>query len=164
MPTSSVVFKKYLSDVFVETGSHVGNGITAALEAGFPKVYSIELSDKYFSICRDKFAGDNRVTIVKGDSGLVLYDVIKDIDTRITFWLDGHYSGGNTACGIANSPIMYELDLIKKHHIKDHIIMVDDMRGFNDQEMKNKIIEINNDYKFYYEDGFCPKDVLVAKL
>jgi hypothetical protein len=164
VPTSSIVFSKYLSNAFVETGSLVGGGIDAALEAGFKSVYSIELSDKYYNICLDKYRGKDNVHIIKGDSGLLLYGVIKDIDSKITFWLDGHHSGGDTAWGIANSPIMYELDLIKKHHIKDHIILVDDMRGFNDADIRAKILEINKNYRFYYENGYCPNDVLVAKV
>jgi len=164
MPITSDIFKKYLSDTFVETGSLTGGGVEAALKAGFTTLYSIELSDKYWRICHDKFSCNNNITIVKGDSGIILYDVIKDINTRITFWLDGHDSGGDTARGIDGSPIMYELNFIKKHHIKDHIILVDDMRGFNDKVIRDKILEINNEYKFYYEEGHIPNDILVAKI
>lgn len=164
MPIKFSTLKKYLSDAFVETGSYYGDGIDASINAGFTSIYSIELSDKYFNICKNRYAENNRVHLVHGDSGLILYDVIKDIDTRITFWLDGHYSGEDTACGMANNPALLELGLIKNHHIKNHIILIDDLRTYNDSELRAKILEINEGYKFYYEDGHCPKDILVAML
>lgn len=169
MPTTSIVFKKYLSDVFVETGSYMGHGIDYALQAGFKNIYSIELSTKYFEFCIDKYNTWEKVikepelvvynkegmfiNLVRGDSGLVLYDVISKIDKRITFWLDGHYSGGDTAKGIAVSPILYELSLIKKHSIQNHIIMIDDLRDLNVPPILDRIKEINPSYRFIYEDG-----------
>jgi len=140
----------------------MGHGIGYALEAGFPKVYSIELSDKYFGFCTEKFLGNDKVSIIKGDSGQILYDVIKSIDTRITFWLDGHHSGGDTARGIDVSPILRELDQLKKHPIKDHIILVDDLRDLNVGDIMNKILEVNIHYKFLYENGTVLNDILVA--
>ena len=46
MPSKVENFKKYPNPVFVETGSLMGDGIQQALEAGFQKVISIELSEK----------------------------------------------------------------------------------------------------------------------
>ena len=44
-----------MNPVFVETGSHIGNGIQEAIDAGFTEVYSIELSGKFFNICKERF-------------------------------------------------------------------------------------------------------------
>jgi hypothetical protein len=46
------------------------------------------------------------------------------------FWLDAHYSGGNTAQGFENTPIMSELEYVFKHNIKGHIILIDDAGDF----------------------------------
>lgn len=54
--------------VFVETGSYVGNGIEPALAQGFKNIISIELTDKYASFCRSRFAQNNNVHIIQGDS------------------------------------------------------------------------------------------------
>ena len=152
MPSSSGLFKEYLSEVFVETGSYVGDGVACALEAGFNRVYSIELADKYYEHCVARFSGDQRVTIVKGDSGIMLYEATKDINCKITFWLDGHHSCGDTALGCAWSPLMKELELIGQHPIKEHTIIIDDMIcwerdnpviGFGIKEIQEKIISIN---------------------
>lgn len=178
MPSSLDLFKKYLSDYFVETGSYIGDGVQFAIEAGFKAIYSIELADKYRDICTNRFKDNDSVTIIKGDSGVMLHDAIKDLDSRITFWLDGHHSCGDTGLGCAWTPLMHELDLIKKHHIKNHIIMIDDMVcwekenpviGFGIKEIQEKILSINPKYSFEYQSGYwdkkyCEKYVLIAKI
>jgi hypothetical protein len=173
MPSNTQVFSKYKNKIFLETGSYLGEGIQQALNAGFEKVVSIELSDKYFSICQNRFSDNSNVTIVKGDSFKVLPDIIKDINEPITFWLDGHHSCGDTALGEHWAPLMQELDVIKEHSIKTHTILIDDMRcwqepnpvhGFYKEDIFIKLKEINSDYKFTYEDGCEKNDILVAHL
>jgi hypothetical protein len=173
MPTNTENFRKYKNEVLVETGSFLGDGISQALEAGFNQVISIELSDKYFDLCISKFEKDSRVKIVKGDSYKILPEVIQNIDKRITFWLDGHHSCGDTALGDYWAPLIQELEVIKGHPIKDHTIMIDDMRcwelpnpvhGFFKEDIFEKLREINSNYKFDYLDGSEPKDILVAYI
>jgi hypothetical protein len=173
MPSNIENFKKYSNNIFIETGSFLGDGIQQALDAGFNKVISIELSDKYFSISTNRFSNNPNVTIIQGDSFKVLPDVISDIDEPITFWLDGHHSCGDTALGEYWAPLIQELDVIKDHPIKTHTILIDDMRcweepnpthGFYKEDIFNKLKEINSDYKFTYEDGCEKNDILVAHL
>ena len=173
MPSKSEIFKKYLNKKFIETGSFMGDGIQQALDAGFENVISIELSDKYFSICENRFSSDNKVKIVKGDSFKVLPSILSEIDTTVTFWLDGHHSCGDTALGDFWAPLIQELDVIKEHKIKNHTILIDDMRcwehpnpvhGFYKEDIFSKLLEINKDYKFTFEDGQFENDILVAHL
>ena len=74
----------------------------------------------------------------------------------ITFWLDSHWSGvADVGCDPETiCPILYELDQIKKHPIKSHVIMIDDIRlmipehfKVTKEEIVNKIMEINPAYK-----------------
>ena len=171
MPSKKENFEKYPNEYFIETGSYMGDGIKQALDAGFKNIISIELSDKYYNLCKNRFANDNRVTIVRGDSYKVLPDVIKNINSSITFWLDGHHSSGDTAIGDYWAPLIQELDVIKNHKINIHTIMIDDMRcweflnpvhGFYKEDIISKLKEINKDYKFEYQDGLQPNDILVA--
>jgi hypothetical protein len=173
MPSTSELFKKYLNKKFIETGSYIGDGIQQALDVGFENVISIELSDKYFSICQNRFSSDNKVKIVKGDSFKVLPSILSEIDTTVTFWLDGHHSCGDTALGDFWAPLMQELDVIKEHKIKNHTILIDDMRcwehpnpvhGFYKKDIFSKLLEINKDYKFTIEDSQIKNDILVAHL
>ena len=171
MPSKTENFSKYPNGIFIETGSFLGDGIQQALNAGFNKVISIELSDKYFEISKNRFANNPNVEIVKGDSFKVLPDVLKDIDEPVTFWLDGHHSCGDTALGDHWAPLMQELDVIKEHPIKTHTILIDDMRcwelpnevhGFYKDDIFKKLSELNPDYQLTYEDGLQENDILVA--
>lgn len=42
---------KRRTDWFIETGSYIGLGIDLALQSGFSKVFSIELTDHYHNAC-----------------------------------------------------------------------------------------------------------------
>lgn len=165
-------FRKFPNEYFVETGSYFGEGIEFALRAGFSYVLSIELSPFLHQECRRKFAPYPNVILFQGDSGKLLSDMIEDIHSPITFWLDGHYSEGYTSKGDKNSPIMEELEAIKEHPIKNHTILIDDIRllgtmsfdGVSLHQLKQKIWEINPHYKISFIDGSFPKDILVAEI
>lgn len=173
MPSNTQIFSKYPNTTFIETGSFVGDGIQQALDAGFQKVISIELSDKYFDICKNRFLNNEKVTLFKGDSYKVLPDILSNINEPATFWLDGHHSCGDTALGDYWAPLIQELETIKNHQIKTHTILIDDMRcwkepndvhGFYEPDIFEKLKEINNDYKFSYEDSPVKNDILAAYI
>ena len=85
-----------------------------------------------------RFENDHKVKIIKGDSGKVLKDIVKEISEPILFWLDGHYSSeffiGDeyfvTAKSDLNTPVEEELRTILASR-RDHIILIDDARLFN---------------------------------
>jgi hypothetical protein len=171
MPTNSSIFLKYKNLVFIETGSYKGEGIQSAIESGFNKIYSIELSEYYFKYCVEKFKERSDVKIIKGDSSIELKNLLDIINEPVTFWLDGHYSEGKTAKGEKYSPLMEELEIIKSHFIKTHTIIIDDLRcwkknenyNFDVEDIKNKLFEINKNYTFIIEDSTKFKqDILVA--
>ena len=158
-------FHPYISPVFLETGSYLGDGISAAIMAGFEEIYSIELSKKYYEHCKRKFSNNPNVHIIFGDSALILQSIINSIDKKITFWLDGHYSSGDTACGAYKVPLIQELEQIKSHPIKNHTILIDDIRLLRTKQnefcdikenifdIEKIITSINKDYKISYIDG-----------
>lgn len=158
--------------VFIETGSSVGEGIQRALLSGFQEIHSIELSPKHFFVCTERFRCNPIVNLHFGDSGKDLFDIIKNINEPITFWLDGHYQGGETARGETMSPILKELHQIKRHHIKTHTLLIDDVRLFGTYEFDyttrqmiiDAIYAINPNYTISYEDGFVKNDILVAEV
>ena len=103
----------------------MGDGVQQALDAGYKNIISIELSDKYHSISTNRFVSNPNVSIVKGDSFLVLPSIMENVNERVTFWLDGHHSCGDTALGEHWAPLMQELDVIKNHGIKTHTIIIE---------------------------------------
>lgn len=170
--TTKEVFAKYPNKYFVETGTFFGDGVQMALDAGFPIVNSIELSKHYFNISKQRFIADPRVHLTLGSSAKVLGDVIKKIKEPITFWLDGHYCGPYTAQDGGMTPLLRELEQIKKHPIKTHTIMIDDIRDLGTKNLDKislgqviTLIEsINPKYRFAFEDGHVKNDVLVAYI
>src|SRR5690242_15318020 len=60
---------------FVETGTLFGDTI-AAMQPHFHRLVSIELSEELARKARERFAGQDNVTILQGDSGEVLARVL----------------------------------------------------------------------------------------
>jgi hypothetical protein len=60
MPIINNLFEKYKNtEVFVESGSHVGEGIQRALDAGFTNIISVELAQNYYYHCIMRFNGNS---------------------------------------------------------------------------------------------------------
>ena len=139
--------------VLIETGTYRGDMIKAQLN-NFKKIYSIELSDFLFTEARNRFHKSKHVKVLQGDSGLLMPELLKQIDESAIFWLDGHYSGGITAQGELECPIYMELDAIFNGRIKSNAILIDDARcfvGLNDYPTIDEIIfHIENKVKNYH--------------
>ena len=117
--------------VLIETGTYLGDMIYATRDV-FDEIHSIELNPKFFEIAKKRFARDARVTIVQGDSGEVLGQVLSRVNRPCLFWLDGHYTAGKYAIRPdSETPIEKELRHIAKHPLKNaHVILIDDARDF----------------------------------
>jgi len=117
-------------NILVETGTFRGEMVEAQLNY-FKQIFSIELSEKLWQSADNKFRSNNHVSILFGDSGKVLKDVMTQLDAPAIFWLDGHYSAGETAKGETECPIYEEIDAIFSDKRFNHILLVDDARCFN---------------------------------
>jgi hypothetical protein len=121
----------YGIDVLVETGTYQGDTI-AATASRFKKIVSIEIFAPLAEAAKRRFAGQNHIQIVQGDSGTALPAVVADIKEPILFWLDGHYSGQGTGTGALHSPVIAEIDNIAKLRPgMGDVIIIDDARCFN---------------------------------
>jgi hypothetical protein len=153
-------FERFFNYYFVETGTYSGDGINFALRAGFPEIFSVEIAENFHADATTKFANYKNVHLILGDSGLILFNVIKDLNRPITFWLDGHMGDVVPGC-TRHTPLLEELDEIKKHPIKHHTIIIDDMHCCNGilfdfltrEDIIAKIKEINPNYEIVYIDG-----------
>lgn len=169
----------FLNDTFVETGTFQGETINIIANTNVSKIISLELSDVFFNSCRKRFENNPNIFIYKGNSKYDLYNKIKDIDSKITFWLDSHWSGTpDVGCDLVTiCPVLEELEQIKQHSLKTHTIMIDDIRLMNNSDNKydgfpvkidqilTKLYEINPNYQIKYFDDYCAKnDVLVAYI
>jgi hypothetical protein len=121
--------KKYNYTTLVETGTYLGE-MVEAVKKKFDKIISIELGEDLYNNAKNKFKNDKNITIIKGDSGNVLPTVMSKINDPAIFWLDGHYSAGITAKGEKECPIFEELNAIFQSKQLNHILLIDDARGF----------------------------------
>jgi hypothetical protein len=128
------IIKSYIKNceinIMVETGTYLGD-TTFAVKDDLSKIISIELDDNLYKKATLRFGSLSKITIVHGDSGTILPSILKHINEPVAFWLDGHYSGRQTAKGELDTPIKKELEAILNHHIKKHVILIDDARFFN---------------------------------
>jgi hypothetical protein len=115
---------------FVETGTFRGDMVEAQ-KRQFDTIYSIELSQYYYERAVERFKGIPHIHLLFGDSSVVLPSIIAKLDSPAIFWLDGHYSAGQTAKGDKECPILEEIDTIFSGKPLDHIILIDDARCFN---------------------------------
>lgn len=155
--------KKHGAKTFIETGTFLGDMVEAQCK-NFEKLHSIELSEELFQRAKDRFSGISKITLHQGDSGKVLKDIVDGIDHQALFWLDGHYSGGFTALGDSECPVLEELAAIFAGKTNDHVILIDDARCFNGEgdypsvEEVTKIIKgHNSQYNITIKD-----DVIIA--
>ena len=122
-------FKKlYDINILVETGTYLGDMVWAQRN-NFDQVFSIELDRRLATSAQKRFMKNKNITIIEGDSGKVLPKLIPQITEKAIFWLDAHYSGGITARGEKDCPILDELKTILSTQI-EHIILIDDARHF----------------------------------
>lgn len=131
----------YHCKTLVETGTAAGDMISA-LNSYFEHVYSIELANNYYRNAVQKFQHIDHIKIYEGDSGQVLKDIIPLLSGNVLFYLDAHYSGGNTARGSKETPILEELQNILIAKNIQSIILIDDYEEFETNSNYPKITEL----------------------
>jgi hypothetical protein len=119
-------YKNY--SVFIETGTLVG-GTTFAMEPLFEKVYTIELSEKYHNLTKNKYNG-NKIEFILGDSSKVFETLLPTLEDKVIFFLDGHWSSGDTGKGVKDCPLIEEITHINNLYKNEAIIIIDDYRLF----------------------------------
>jgi len=165
MPHSLEDFKNFnYIDYFVETGCYVGGGINLALNAGYKNIWSIEASKQYYDYCVSRFKNNKEVKLFYGESQIILENIISQINSRIVFWLDAHSQWDEQKINNIQ-PLSCEVDIISRHHIKNHVIMIDDWRLFHSDIIIKKLEDINSNYNIKFIDSELSKnDILVCSL
>jgi hypothetical protein len=116
--------------VLIESGTYFGSMVSACLH-DFDSIYSIELQESFYLRARRKFRAHSHVTVVCGNSATELARILERVDQPCLFWLDAHYSGGLTARGPLETPIIKELEAVFAHSAANHHILIDDARCFD---------------------------------
>ena len=167
--------------IFIESGTYLGETIIE-LQPYFNILHTVELSEKYFDMFNN-IKNDNNLDNIfnyKGETSDILPDIFKSIDkkNKCIFWLDGHFSSGDTAKGKKDCPLIEECQIIDQLYSSDEmIILIDDIRlfGTNINEDWSEIniefikkcftnFEISKEVSLDHETIPNQKDLLAFKL
>lgn len=116
--------------VLIEAGTF--RGITTARASSvFDRVYSIELDETLAAAATKKLRTKKNVKVIQGDALQVIPQLLEDERLRdVLLFLDGHFSGGETACGDLPEPAAEELHTLRNYKDKISAIVIDDLRSF----------------------------------
>lgn len=155
---------EYGLSILVETGTYKGEMVDA-LYGCFKEIYSIELSEMYSKRAQTYFKWRKKVKVIQGDSGKVIGELIHEIRQPALFWLDGHYSAGDTAKGEKSTPVLKELKHILSAEDLRHVILIDDARAFGKAEDYPSLEELK-DFVFSFRKNvdFINKDDIIRVL
>jgi hypothetical protein len=114
----------------IETGTYVGN-TAMRCSRYFQKVYTIELDKKLAAEAAAYLRRRANVEVIQGDALAELPKILArpTVDNLVVF-LDGHFSGGDTALGDQPEPACDEIDVLAQFKGKIRAIVIDDFRSF----------------------------------
>lgn len=166
MTSSIQIFSRYKSDckILIETGCWMGDGVERAFASGFEKVYTCDINSDLIKSAKKKFKHKNVIAEVN-ESQKFLKNILSEINEKVVIFLDAHFMPDSTGkkfgditvkTGIDPCPLIKELEVIKNHHIKDHVILIDDFQCFNTwmfdylqfDDVKEYIKKINPLYEY----------------
>ncbi|MFO0624673.1 MAG: hypothetical protein U0325_03585 [Polyangiales bacterium] len=124
----SLIRQAIHAEVFVEAGTF--EGATAAWAAGsFGEVITIEAAPALFAAARARLKAHPNVRCEEGDSRGVLRRLLPTLQRTAVFWLDSHWSGGETYGKTDECPVLDEIELIAAAG-GAHAVLIDDARLF----------------------------------
>jgi hypothetical protein len=142
--TSSVeIFSRYKDDckILIETGCWMGDGVERAFTSGFEKVYTCDINLEFIANVKEKYNTENLVAEVE-ESQNFIQKSLSEINEKVVIFLDAHFmpldeqnqelgfGPISVKEGIDPCPLIKELEIIKNHPIKDHVILIDDFQCF----------------------------------
>ena len=112
-------------DVFIEGGTYYGSTALWASDH-FDKVVTVELSPALHEIAKAKINRQN-ILFLQGDTREVFKSISPSLVCRAIFWLDSHWSGGETAGEDSECPLLDELSILLDHDCIQ-LMLIDDAR------------------------------------
>jgi hypothetical protein len=120
--------ERYNVDDFIETGTYYGRTAVWAA-AHFENVITIECSKRIYDETYSRHGNIENVDFVFGDSRVLLKTILPAITGPAIFWLDSHWSRGETYGENDECPVINEINEISRSRY-NHFIFIDDARLF----------------------------------
>jgi len=113
---------------FIETGTYYGK--TAVWAAShFDNVITVEYSREIYEEAIARHGKVKNINFMFGDSRAALKAIVPELTRLAIFWLDSHWSGGETYGKRDECPLIEEIDEINKSP-DTHFMFIDDARLF----------------------------------
>ena len=125
--------RKFSPQVFIETGTYLGDTV-AFVRNSFKEIHSIELGKELASAAQKRFSKRKNIHIHQGDSSKILPKVLAVVPGPYLFWLDAHYSAGDTVGDDKHLPLVAEIKTILDHWIPGSVVLIDDARLMGKQK------------------------------
>lgn len=113
---------------FIETGTYYGKTAYWA-SRHFDSVTTIEYSEQIYKKVTQKYAHIKNIEFRFGHTTSQLKELLLILEEPAIFWLDAHWSGGETYGKDDECPLVKEINLINQSEI-EHFILIDDARLF----------------------------------
>lgn len=162
------VLERYKNNVFVTTGIYSCINIARALYAGFSIIHCIDRDEvlvnhaqfiipMYIKAC--SCLNPINYHVYHGNPASDLINIIANIKEPTTFLLNSYLPEVDHPEGL--NSILQELEQIKNHPIKTHTILIEYIHHAGTprfgnvtlESIKEKLLEINPNYRFRYEQG-----------
>lgn len=102
---------------------------TFAVESYFDNIYTIEIKKEFYDKVKNNYNG-KKIHFLLGDSSIIFEDLLPTINEDSIFFLDGHWSSGDTGKGKKDCTLLEEIDCINRLFKNNAIIIIDDYRLF----------------------------------
>lgn len=119
---------EYSLDTFIETGTYRARTAVWA-SSHFDSVVTIERCRELYEATRAKYQGIQNIDFLFGDSRCLLPEAVSQLQGPAIFWLDAHWSGGETWGKDDECPVLDEIRSITNSEFA-HLLFIDDARLF----------------------------------
>lgn len=113
---------------FIEGGTFHARTARWAAEH-FPQVITIEASPPVYERIRPLHRQHPTIQFLQGDTRQLLPGIVDSLRHPACFWLDSHWSVGDTFGEHDECPVLAELSIINRSPL-DHVVLIDDARLF----------------------------------
>jgi hypothetical protein len=163
--------------IFVETGTYMGETLQV-MQPLFERLYTIDIKDEFINNLKSGYTG-SKINFILGDSSVELEKLTNVLDNNTVFFLDAHWSVGNTGRGTKDCPLYEEVTGICNNFKHTGIIIIDDFRLFGvgpnttgeiynwEDIRKDRIVEILGarvEKVYHLPSSFHPEDRLIIEI
>ncbi len=143
---------------FIETGTYKG-GTCFWAARHFKNVYTIEIDPEISKETASRKDCPTNIQFYVGNSKDVMPELVRELEGRSFFWLDGHWCGVTEIGKDMECPLMDEIDSLSA--LKDSVILIDDARAFlgplpppHDSKQWPRVDEVIVSLKKSFPDSF----------